>query len=77
MPQPENPSRRPCGVSDQYWELWFQANTEKFFPMCAGVVSHADALIVHLVGGAWRFASEGFAFTSRAEALEFCLAHAI
>ena len=62
---------RSWKAGDEYWALWISAEDGHYFPVCEGIVVGADARIVQLAGGAWRYVQEGLPFTSREAAMRY------
>jgi hypothetical protein len=60
---------------DSYWELWARLDTNRFFPMCVGVVEAVENCVIRLQG-TWRYIDEGLAFACRADAELYASQHA-
>ena len=58
-------------AGDEYWSLWIRGESGAYFAVFEGRVNATDGAVLRLSNGSWRFADEGMAFTSKADAEAF------
>jgi hypothetical protein len=63
--------KRTWQPDEGYWELWVDADHDRYFPVFVGHVLKLDGDLVCFASGDWRLISEGFPFASKADAEQY------